>query len=210
MFEWLFGKKDKSPPTAVKAQGPSSSAGGDPGSEDPEELLAALPAETTRLLKGLPARLDAMVLTPSMSARAELEERNVSRRKIWGDQAVDVPIPQGDATKAMIALLQCLVTDHRLAEVTRVAVEEVPAPAPSEAGQVERARQQLEHMSPALKARYEKKLIKHMRKKDHTGTPSNGGIRKIVVTVYLRETFARHEILRIADDQFHVMVCAKR
>lgn len=195
MFEWLFGK-------ALNKASPSPIPGSTDG--DPHELLGALPDATRQLLAGIPTILPAMTLTPPSTAAEELENRNVARRQLYGNQAIDVPLQQGDARAAFVALLRCVAADHRVADVSRVSVEEVPASVQGETRSAERP-----DLSAADKAYYQKRLAKHMRKKGQVPLHSSG-TRKIVVTVYLRDTFARHEIVRTADDAFYVMVCTKR
>lgn len=176
----------------------------------PEALLATLSVETREMLAPLATRINSMVLTSAANAEAELEARNISRRQIWGDQAVSMPIRRGSAVEIVTALLECVVADYKTGNVSRVSVEEVPAPAPGESERVERANHQLADMSPALRARYEKRFIKHMRRTEHGSDQPSDNIRKISVTVYFQETFGRHEILRIDQNNYLFMPCTKR
>lgn len=195
MLKWLFGKARNRVSASPLSQFTVA--------ED-DELLNALPSATSKLLVGIPAMLRGMSVTPAASAAEELENRNVSRRQLYGNQAVDVPIQQGNGRAAFVALLRCVAADHRVADVSRVAVEEVAA-----TGQVEPAVPERPDLTAGDRAYYQKRLAKHMRKKGQA-SPHSGHTRKLVVTVYLRDTFARHEILRTGDDAFYVMVCTKR
>ena len=177
---------------------------------DQQKLLDALPADVKQLVAGLGARLQAMVVTSPQAAEEELEEANASRRRTWGDQAVDVPVQRGDEAAVVAGFLECLLADCETGDVDRVALEEVPAPVGPEAERVERAREQLEDMSPALRARYEKRFMKHMRKTQRPSSDPAGAIRKIVVTVYFPNTFGRHQFLRVAENEYYLMPCSKR
>lgn len=176
----------------------------------PDDLLAELPAETRQMLAPLSTRLDAMVVTLVASAEEELEASNASRKQVWGDQVVAVPIRRGSGPEIVTALLECVVGDYKTGNVTRVAVEEVSAPSSAEAERVDRARHQLADVSPLVRADYEKRLIKQMRKTGKAGGQPAGGIRKINVTVYFHNTFGRHEILRVGDGRYFLMPCTKR
>jgi len=207
MLEWLFGRKPQVPrPSSSGAHVPQALKVPD----NAQSRLAGLPVDTRQLVAGLGARLQAMVLTDPVAAAEELEGSNASRRQMWGTQAVDVPIQRGQEAAVVASLIECLAADHNTGSVTRVAVEEVPAPVGAEVERVERAREQLEDKSPVLRARYEKRFIKHMRKAGQGSTAASAAIRKIVVTVYFQNTFGRHQFLRVAGSEYYFMPCSKR
>ena len=207
MLEWLFGRKPKAPRPSSSGSHVSQAL---KVPDKAQNRLAALPGDTRQLVVGLGARLQAMVVTDPQAAAEELEGSNASRRQMWGAQAVDVPIQRGEEAAVIASLVECLAADYNTGSVTRVAVEEVPAPVGGEVERVERARGQLEDMSPALRARYEKRFIKHMRKTGQGSPAASAAIRKVVVTVYFQNTFGRHHFLRVAESEYYFMPCSKR
>jgi hypothetical protein len=211
MFKWIFGKRQDLMENRII---PSSHISQSDLASRIETLQKSLPIEVGQKLAALRDQLPKLVITPQKEAREELEARNLSRRQVWGAQAATVPITRGLADEVFYALLNCVAADFNNSGAASCGIEEVPAPSTEqESEQVARAREQFQpDMDPRLKAYYEKRLVKHMKKqkpgKGQTAAPTR--IRKLVVTVYFRETFGRHEILRVDDDSYYLMPCSIR
>lgn len=93
---------------------------------EPSLELSNLPEETQGVLLALPEQLSSMLLTVPDEARNELEKRNISRRQIWGDRAVAVPIIQGNAHDILSALIDCIAADYRMNRVSSMELKETP------------------------------------------------------------------------------------
>jgi hypothetical protein len=211
MLKRIFGKKQDTTENRIT---PSTHISQPDLSSRIDALQKSLPIEVGQKLAALRGQLPKLVITPQKEAREELEAHNLSRRQVWGAQAATVPITRGLADEVFYALLNCVAADFNNSGAASCQIEEVPAPSnEQESGQVARAREQFQpDMDPRLKAYYEKKLVKHMKKqksgKGQTAAPSR--IRKLNVTVYFRETFGRHEILRVEDESYYLMPCSIR
>jgi hypothetical protein len=211
MLKWILGKRSESTENRITSLKHISQPD---LSSRIDALQKSLPVEASQKLTGLREKLPKLIITPEKEAREELEARNLSRKQVWGAQAATVPITRGLADEVIYALLNCVAADFNNSGATSCQIEEVPAPSTEqESEQVARAREQFQpDMDPRLKAYYEKRLVKHMKKqkpgKGQTAAPTR--IRKLVVTVYFRETFGRHEILRVDDDSYYLMPCSIR
>lgn len=218
MLKWLFGSKKKDQtlienrkaPGAVSTQVHGSCM--DDRSSRIEDLKSALPPEAKDKVLPIRDRLSSLVVTPPEAAREQLDATNVSRQRVWGDQAVRVPIIEGTADDIFRALLKCVVADYRDKGVESLSVEEVAAPAnDDEARHIERARQEMRaDLDSGMRDYYEKKMMKHMRKKGKGKREKSAALREINLKLSFGQTFGPHRIIRISGDSYYFTPCSVR
>ena len=176
-----------------------------------EELSGSLPDEVWEQLTELQPSLTKMAVVAVRAADEQVDERNERLRQIWGDRAAPVQLVTGSAYDVLVGLFNCLAEDFGAGRAQRIAIERVAAPeSEAESEHIERARQQFSpEMSPALRARYEKKLIQHVLKEGspHQKSQSPSQIQQINVTAYFEETFAKHLIVRVDESNYCFMPC---
>lgn len=218
MFEWLFGRKNPESLPDLTAI---------PGKEVPQmcrvtdsdipsrvqELKDSLSSEASEKLFPIRSRLADLVITSQIEAQEQLNDTNVSRRRVWGDQVATIPIIEGSDEEVFCALLDCVVADYAENGVTSLYVEEVAAPATEEeAGQMQRVRQQMRpDLDPGMRDYYEKKMMKHIRKKKGSSQEKKPTrIREINVKLHFRQTFGPHRIIRVSDNTYYFLACSVR
>jgi hypothetical protein len=167
-----------------------------PGSQL-DAILNPVPAAQREKLRTIRATLDALVLTDPDRAEAELNQHNISRRTVWGDQAAVIPIARGTADAALRVVYSCIANDFKLRQAREIQVEEIQAVLVSDSIQ-----SKLDELTPGVRQAYETALAKNLEK-----TPITKRVRKIVISVYFPQAFGKHEIVRVAENEFLAMPC---
>jgi hypothetical protein len=182
-----------------------------------ESAEAALPAQVRAKLNPLRECLSKLLCTPQAQACAELESRNASRHRLYGDAVEDVRLCEGSAEQVYLALLRCLAADLAQGGFD-IGVELVPILAAEDARAVEDAVRRLASRNervatdPGLRAYYEKDLARRLHKhRDREGGARHraaSAIRKITVKVHFQGAFGPHDILRVGEDRYYLMRCS--